>query len=384
MKIPMVAGVALLLVIAAISMFSSRGVASGAVALVNACADSTNRTACYENTVSALYPTHSVADIFDIVREIRREDPSYQFCHVLAHKLGERVVAEDPEKWIDAIPLNPSDGLCSNGFIHGVVGGRFRSEVLDDKTIDTLVPEFGRACESRANWQPSDLDRAICYHGMGHLYDFITNADLSKALSLCSRTVPAEMRRVCVEGVFMQIYQPLEPDDYELIAQMPIKPATTTVRAFCSRFADPMAEGACLHESWPLFRENIMRGDVQSFCSEQPDTTETDRCYEAVSSIIGRQTLGEQDHAIAACAGFPSHRRAECIAYSAQATLEENRLDAAAAIALCKRASGEDALTCLNQLVDHALFIFGNDDRSYSRFCLTLPAELRTQCRDRL
>src|SRR3989344_3814855 len=189
------------------------------VKIVHDCAQARDRSACYEAEVPTLYPQLSVAQVFDIVREIRREDPSYQFCHVLAHKIGERVVAEDPERWIDAIPLNPPDGLCSNGFIHGVVGGRFRAEVLDDETLEKLIPDFSRACEPRKGWQPSSLDQAICYHGIGHLYMFVTDADIPKALSLCERTARGsdperDFRRVCREGVFMQIYQPLEPDDY--------------------------------------------------------------------------------------------------------------------------------------------------------------------------
>src|SRR3989344_5149598 len=99
------------------------------------CVAESDRAACYEREVAGLYPEVPVARVFGVVREIRARDRSYQFCHVLAHKLGERVVAEDPERWLDAIPLNPEDGLCSNGFIHGVIVGRFRAEVLDAETL---------------------------------------------------------------------------------------------------------------------------------------------------------------------------------------------------------------------------------------------------------
>src|SRR6185436_1897936 len=91
-----------------------------AKAAVSQCSGEGDHAACYESVIPALYPKLSVAEIFNVVREVRREDQTYQFCHVLAHKIGERVVAEDPSKWVDAIPLNPADGLCSNGFVHGV------------------------------------------------------------------------------------------------------------------------------------------------------------------------------------------------------------------------------------------------------------------------
>ena len=214
-------------------------------AAVSTCATQSDPAACYEREVPALLPGLTVPQLFDVVRLIRQKDTAYQFCHVLAHKIGERVVAEDPDKWVDAIPYNPTDGLCSNGFIHGVIGGRFRAEVLDDATLRKFIPDFKRACEAHGDWRPSDLDRAMCYHAMGHLYDYITNADLHKALALCEETTTEQFHRVCREGVFMQIYQPLEPDDYALIEQMPVKPTPGTVRQFCARFKNnPSYEGA--------------------------------------------------------------------------------------------------------------------------------------------
>ncbi|MBX4192236.1 hypothetical protein KW798_01995, partial [Candidatus Parcubacteria bacterium] len=114
---------------------------------VDECAGAKDKPSCYEKTVPALFPQYSVSEIFKVVRTVRAMDSSYQFCHVLAHKVGEAAVAADPDKWIDLMSLNPTDGLCSNGFIHGVIGGRFRAEVLDDETIAKLLPQFEMACE---------------------------------------------------------------------------------------------------------------------------------------------------------------------------------------------------------------------------------------------
>jgi hypothetical protein len=123
--------------------------AADAGAIVNECAKESDSVECYERVVPALYPAYSIPEVFDILREIRTIDPTYQFCHVLSHKLGEKVVAENPAAWIDAIPLNPGDGMCSNGFIHGVVGGRFRADVLDKEMLEALLPDFRVACEAR-------------------------------------------------------------------------------------------------------------------------------------------------------------------------------------------------------------------------------------------
>lgn len=359
------------------------GIDATAYAIVAACERTPgDHSPCYESEIPNLYPKFSVPQLFDIVREIRVLDPSYQFCHVLAHKIGNKVVAEDPNNWLDVIPLNPADGLCSNGFIHGVFEGRFGADVLDDATIGKFMPEFKEACEPHSGWQPSDLDRAICYHGMGHLADFITNANIPKALSICSKVAPSEYQRVCVQGVFMQIYQPLEPDDYALIAQMKVKPSTTTVQTYCARYSsDPMAQGSCIEESWPLQQPHIADGTaVAKLCSWEPNGEEKTDCYIAMSSIIGRMSLGVPQKAVAACNAFPESELAICFSYSAEAVLEENRNDARPAISLCGQAPQSAVQQCVSQLVDHAQFMFGSNQGELNTFCAALPAEYRSEC----
>lgn len=351
-------------------------------AIVKACAGSgSDHSACYESEVPNLYPKLSVPQIFDVVREIRTLDPSYQFCHVLGHKIGNRVVAEDPNNWVNAIPLNPSDSLCSNGFIHGVFEGRFGADVLDDATIQKFMPQFVEACEPHDGWQPSDLDRAICYHGMGHLADYITNADLPKALNFCSKIAPSQYQRVCMQGVFMQIYQPLEPDDYALIAQMKVKPTKSTVRQFCATFKDPLYVGSCLEESWPMFQDSIFDGTgVASFCSGQPNATETNQCYVSMSSIIGRTSLGNPDKAVSACDHFPAAQQETCFSYSAQAVLEEDLSQSTNAISLCQRAPSAIAEQCIADLVNHARFTFGSKVQQRKAFCAAVPQSFQATC----
>ncbi len=350
--------------------------------IVADCADSgADHSACYEAEVPNLYPKLSVPEIFDVVREIRVLDPSYQFCHTLGHKIGNRVVAEDPSKWLDDIPLNPSDGLCSNGFIHGVFEGRFGSDTLSDATIQQFMPQFQEACQPHDGWDPSELDQAICYHGMGHLADYITNADLTKSLNFCTQVAPAAFQRVCYEGVFMEIFQLLEPDDYALFAQLPVKPTKANIRQFCAAYSgNPEWEGSCLEESWPLFENEIVNGTgIKSFCSGQPDATETNQCYVSMSSIIGRMTLGQSAKTVAACDNFPAEQQENCFSFSAQAYLEEDLADGKTAIDLCEKADPSIASQCLWNLADKAQFTFGDKSQRAS-FCALLPDDLQTVC----
>ena len=354
--------------------------------IVTFCAQTDDHQKCYEQEVPVLYGAYAIPDLFEIIRRIRTADPTYQFCHVLAHKLGEAVVAENPDAWMDAIPLNPADGMCSNGFIHGVVGGRFRAEVLDDATLASLKPDFSRACEARDDWQPSPLDQAICYHGMGHLYMFITDAEVRKALSVCEETTDPpgnpDFRQVCREGVFMQIYQPLEPDDFLMLERMTVKPSTTTVRQFCALYSDRTEyEGACLRESWPFFRKEVVSGTgVGQFCSEQPNTVEEENCYHSATAIIGRMSLGKPERAARACEHLPDTWRHLCFATAATAVIEESRDAAEAAISLCGRAPSDVAQRCLRTLASRAHFVFGADESRKQAFCGEMPREWQAEC----
>jgi hypothetical protein len=322
--------------------------------------DAPTMAACYEQEVPNLYPKLSLPAVFDVVRDIRAEDKTYQFCHVLAHKLGERLVAEDPDKWLDLIPLNPRDGLCSNGFVHGVIGGRFRAEVLSDATLEKVLPDFSLACEAHSGWTPTSFDRANCYHSMGHLFVFITDADIDKAFSLCERAVPEDTRRMCVQGVFMQIYQPLEPDDFLLIEKMQDKPATTTVRQYCAGFSkNPLYQGSCLEESWPFFRTSVVDGTgVKAYCSGYPNKEEENYCYLGVSSIVGRMQLSNPDAAISACNNFPQERQATCFGFAAQAQIEESHSAGQKAVAICQLPRGPLQRRVLSNWQNtHSLFL---------------------------
>lgn len=366
--------------------YESSGVthaATEAKRIIDICHSASDRPACYEAETPALYPKWTVPEIFAVIRELRLQDPSYQFCHVLAHNLGNRVVAEDPTKWVDAIMLNPADGLCSNGYIHGVTTGRFRAEVLDRETIEKYLPDFARACEARGDWTPSDLDRAICYHGMGHLYDFITDADLPLARELCYRTTPEGYGRVCVEGVYMQLFQPLEPDDFALIERLPVKPVPSNVRSFCADQKIPEAIGACLRESWPLWSDGIRDGSyAKTFCSGHPNTDETNKCYESVSAIIARTALDDSEKAIRACGRLPEDRQSACYAIGAQAVIEENRSEGARAIEFCASVADKARAFCLENLSRRARFMFGSNDTARRAFCELLPPEVQKPCNE--
>lgn len=374
--------VALVLGIALVAIL--RPSASIAAEIVSKCASETERATCYENTVPKLYPEKSIPEVFDIVREIRASDPSYQFCHVLAHKLGRDAALVHGDEWLSLMPLNPPDGMCSNGFMHGLIIGHFRDATLDDAALERAIPDFARACEPTPEWQPTSLDQAICYHGLGHLFMFITFGDIPKSLTVCARvshSPTGDFSRVCREGVFMQIYQPLEPDDYALIDALPEKPTKENYRRLCSAYT-PEDEGACLREAWPLFREEIFKGaGASTFCAGQPNRTEEDFCYESVTTIVGRMLLDSADQAKNVCDTMPEERQELCYLSVAQSFIEEDRSASDQALTFCKGAPERVAVACARTLLDRINFYFGSQSEYRSNFCRAINEHFGYRCR---
>ncbi|NBV77732.1 hypothetical protein EBR66_06230 [bacterium] len=342
--------------------------------IVATCRSVTDYSKCYEREIPNLSGPRSVAYIFKVIAQIRVLDPRYQFCHLAAHKVGALRVLDDPEKWIDALHENPHDGLCSNGFIHGVIIGKFRDRVITDEQFRDELPQFERACEPTDSWQPSGLDKAMCYHAIGHLFTFVTNADMHRSLAMC-RAVAAGPRdaylRVCQEGVFMQVYQPVEPDDFELLTHLPYVPTKDTFRKFCADFPKVDEYGACRREAAALLRPYLKRGiGSQLFCDGMPPD-QSEACYQSVVTLIGRTNLGKADAIVEGCKNMPASWRSECFGRSALAVIEEMRTDSEPAFAVCMRAEGATRSDCFAFLAERAPYVFSTE-RERTEFCTAI------------
>ncbi len=166
-----------------------------------------------------------------------------------------------------------------------------------------------------------------------------------------------------------------------MIERMAVKPTKETVRQFCARFEDAY-EGACLRESWPYVREEILNkpGAIGAFCSAQPNAEEEQACYDTAFSVVGRQTLGISEQALRACGGVAEDRKDECYGRVALAYLEEDRGDGESAIAFCTGAYTEGRDSCVQFLAERAAFVFGKDEVLLWKFCKRVPGSLRAVC----
>ena len=347
------------------------------------------RENCYERTVPSLYPKFSVSDLFVILADIQTRDPQYTSCHVAAHAVGARVADENPDHWMDAVHLNPPDSPCDGGYLHGLLSERFNAEVLSPATIQGLIPAFKHVCEPTDTWHPAALEEYLCYHGMGHLYVFITNADMPRALELCKETVPAlftqEGPRLCYNGAFMEILTPTGPDGFVLQKQLKVDVTKDSVKTYCRTFqVDPMQYGTCLQRGMILYQPPLTSGQqIDSYCADEPDSDEHHYCL-----VRGFKNLGfylslyaRQDSTV--CDGAPASERQLCYNTVSLILLkEDNGLgNAHHAIAFCDSISDTNSsAACAQSLAAHGAYFYGPNSESFNQFCSLFSGSLKETC----
>jgi len=357
--------------------------------LLEICAEAPVKQYCYEQNVPKLLGDYSTEEIFAIIRTILRQDKDYQYCHVLAHKIGEYEVARDPDNWMSALATGPTDGLCSNGYAHGAIVARFNEEYFNAEDLRQIEPELAAACEARGDFVPTELQRAMCYHDLGHVIIHLTDAEVGRALAACEEIAVKEngqdFRRVCYEGVYMQLFQPLEPEDEALIDQLAYRPTRDNIAQFCADNSDTQAQyDTCWREAWPLYYEELQSGPgIDKFCGELPPGDGRESCYITAFTINGRHNLANQDQIITVCEAVAADRRGECYARAANDYLEEGQDFIEDGVSFCGRAVAEtDQAYCYQYLASVSSFNFNSDSPAHQKVCNALPVEWQSVCQE--
>src|SRR5687768_3358537 len=262
----------LLIVIALLFVFVLRGddkpsLQKYANKALSKCARSDNRAVCYEEEIPKLNKFISMEDSFEITSLVQDKDKDFVYCHTLGHKLAGLEVSKDPDAW-KVVAARCPVGVCSNGCLHGAFQEKFREEYLTNDKVDKIKGDLENICEKREGFDPSDLEQASCYHALGHLFMYITNADINKSVALCDELAikndGRDFRGVCFDGSFMQIFQPLEDEDISLVAGK--VPKKEEIYDYCFMFKGEKRY-SCWTESWPLtLGEDMSPERILSFC----------------------------------------------------------------------------------------------------------------------
>jgi hypothetical protein len=353
--------------------------------IVQKCSDATYKPGCYEEEVPKLMDYISMTEAFEVTKSVQDEDSSYAYCHVLGHKLSSRETAKDPENWKDVIAMCPT-GVCSNGCIHGAFQERFREESLTDEQIIKYKTELSDVCEARDNWHPTNLEQATCYHALGHLLMYITRADINKSTTLCQELGVKEngkrnYSQLCYDGAFMQIFQPLETEDFALVEGK--QPKLKDMADFCEPYVGAMRE-PCWAESWPLVRSEILTPKgVVKFCTNSLLLTESDqhRCFTGMFYIYTAQVQLNSAKVTDYCNGIIPSRSGLCFANGASRMIETDFRNIKTAANLCSAAKLDVAREqCFSSLLSLASYDFHPDSPERSELCNVLPEPWKSKC----
>ncbi|MEK7517800.1 MAG: hypothetical protein AAB583_04580 [Patescibacteria group bacterium] len=352
------------------------------------CEGSPHKQSCYDEEIPKLMdpPTNiSMKDAFEVTSLAQDKDKTYAFCHVLGHNLSAKEVKKDPSKWKEVVTRCPS-GVCSNGCIHGGFQERFRSEFMTPQQLEDTKPDLLDLCEERGNWKPTGLEQGSCYHAVGHLLMYMTNADLVKSTNLCEeitkKSKGADYSQVCFDGVFMQVFQPLEPEDFALVKGK--QPTKEEAYSFCEGFTS-QKRGSCMSERWPLFRDEIMTSEgLVKFCSETLPQ-EIDRCFLSLFYVLPVQFNFNIEKLRTFCIELPQERRKQCFANIASRLIETDYRNIEKSIALCKESTPYDPdEKCFQELLAYSTYNFHKGSEEFYHLCNALPVDWKNKCLEKL
>jgi hypothetical protein len=351
--------------------------------VVKQCATANYRPSCYDKEIPKLTEELSMEDSFKVVRIVQDLDKSYAYCHVLGHEISAREVAKDPSKWKEVVTRCPS-GVCSNGCIHGGFQERFRAESFTDAQIETHKAELYDLCEPRGDWRPTGLEQGSCYHALGHLTMYLASADIRKSLDLCAEVTKAAghdgFDHLCFDGAFMQIYQPLEPEDFALIKGK--EQTLATVEAFCDGFTGE-ERSSCRTESWPLYRADLQDPKyLTKFCAYL-DGREEDRCYSTLIYVLTAQMNLEPKKVRDYCVALPAARQGICFANGASRLIEvdyRNATNAATICASAKEVNPKASEQCFNDLLLYSTYNYHAGSPEFFALCNELPSPWHDRC----
>lgn len=354
--------------------------------VVETCRESDKRYACYEHEIPVLLDKGlSMEEAFKVVREVQELDPTYHYCHVTAHLISEKETAKDLSKWKDVIARAPA-GICGNGALHGAFQERFRKESWPEATMDELRSEFSGVCDPRAGWDPTFLERASCMHGLGHLSMYVTNANIERSVELCSELAyeseAADFRRTCTDGAFMQIYQPLEPDDEDLVAEL--IPVAEKADTFCARF-EGIARTSCIKESWPLVRDSLRTPEgAGSFCARLHEEDEYRYCASGLIYVVMGLLEYDANKMMSLCKTIPEKMRDQCVASTASRFIETDWRNIPQSLAVCEDAPSENKEACYAELIRFADQGLPRGSEEAQALCDGMPVNWARQCAGRV
>jgi hypothetical protein len=320
-----------------------------------------------------------------VTKLIQDQDPTFAYCHVVAHKLSFEESKKNPENWKQVVNECPLS-MCDYGCLHGAMMQHFRGTTLSDSQVKLAIADIKDVCEPRPGYNPSDIDKTMCYHGLGHVAMYMTGGKPERAIPVCqsvaNRPGGPDYTDICIQGVFMSVFQSIDPEDAALVRD--IKPSKEQVNAFCRSFG--ASEANCRRESFPYFVPEFVSADgVVRFCSyATTDTQKKDCLWDVMNTVTnnilekGQGTAELLDY----CGAFTQPLRGWCLSGAAMRLVQNDPgRNAAAANAICVSASaGAGQNECYDNLLYYAAFTYPGHSDAFVSYCTQLSEPWKELC----
>lgn len=353
--------------------------------IVARCAHAQSRADCYDKEVPALLNQGvSFEDTFAIAEEIQQLDTSGEYCHNIGHRLGATEVAKDPSKWKEVARRTPQ-GVCLSGGLHGAFQERFKTDFLAPENVPAFLEEIKGFCDFDPRAPSSPTNLFMCSHGLGHLFMFITDGVIERSMSLCAAVqfkdgggVTQDGQELsCYDGIFMQLFEPHEPEDYALIG---INGQTKeTVGAFCRSFSG-LAEAACVARSAPFFYKTLNEGPPRPLDCGVLEASRRDLCRGTQLRLFARDTYFDMGAADTYCATYPQERRGWCYAAAGSYAFMAGH-DYPKAFEYCEHAvTAGVGGQCYETLSTMIPYSFMQEERLRLELCAKLPPPYAQRC----
>jgi hypothetical protein len=280
-------------------------------------------------------------------------------CHDVAHIVGELGVAKTEN--VGEV-LAQCTKACGYGCHHGALlsGVRHNPEVLNNLShICTSV--------SRPPFQKQDYD--ACLHGLGHAVSDIANLDITNALSYCDRLSEEREKKLCAEGVFMEI---VDSPSFE----HPRYAINDDVGVFCDTFAgvfrDVCFETAALH----VLDVQSDVSSLKAICKDVP-APQRGPCMVQLLNSLYFIYKGDSDRIISYCSDLQGDLFSACVLGAIQSDIVTNPMPVMS-LKVCQNIPADYQHMCYSQLGEKVAYVYGDTAREY--VCRGLAEEQMRQC----
>lgn len=351
--------------------------------VIDKCKTQRYTPSCYEKEIPKLLNYISMADTFKVIIAVQEKDKSFGSCHKLSHELAAKSIEKDPSKFLEVVDSCPIN-MCANGCVHGAFQEHFRNGgTMSQAELQQAMPTLNTLCEKRPGWNPTPFEQTSCYHGLGHVSMLITGADIPKSIDICNKIGVKQGRnyvRPCLEGLFMQLFQPTEEEDTALVKDK--QPTRLTFDSFCNQF-EVKARDACHREGWILYKDEVEtpQGLVE-FCSYNgSDEESTKLCQNRLFVLHGVFDYFNKDKMISFCLSMPDILKDQCFANAIVSLVTTDNRYVPKALDICRFAATIGTSDgCYNKLAFESSDIFQPGSKEAKDLCSKLPANYQRTC----